>query len=368
MTTPTGAQVVITPAGGGAAQVVVTPGGLPGPAGPGVDVLTTLGDLLYENSVPTAARLAGNTTAVRQFLTQTGTGTVSAAPAWGTIAAADVPTLNQNTTGTASNITDTLDQVPAPVANVSMNGHALTAASDLAVSGLSGATAASRYAGATASGHPVTGTFATGDFVIDQAGAVWVCTSAGSPGTWVSTAALTAEPPFTAADAGYLAWNSDPDLGAQCLLAPVAGMVTLARINVRQAISCTNVVLSVPYAGSGLTSSECFAGLYGSSGTLIGTSADQSSSWATAGIYPAALSGGPYVLAAGFYWAAILVNGTTSPSFLAASGFPTATTGNNGFTVSTARGATATTGRTTLPASFTPSANSFCVAAWAALS
>jgi hypothetical protein len=53
--------------------------------------LTTLGDLLYENSTPAPARLAGNTTATKNFLTQTGTGSVSAAPAWGTIAAADVP-------------------------------------------------------------------------------------------------------------------------------------------------------------------------------------------------------------------------------------------------------------------------------------
>ena len=50
--------------------------------------------------------------------------------------------------------------------------------------GLPGATAASRYAGATASGAPTTGTFAVGDFIIDQSGAMYVCTVAGTPGTW----------------------------------------------------------------------------------------------------------------------------------------------------------------------------------------
>lgn len=69
--------------------------------------MTTLGDLLYENSTPAPARLAGNTTATKNFLTQTGTGSVSAAPAWGTIAAGDVPALNQNTTGTAANLSGT---------------------------------------------------------------------------------------------------------------------------------------------------------------------------------------------------------------------------------------------------------------------
>jgi hypothetical protein len=62
-------------------------------------VLTTLGDMLYENSTPAPARLAGTTSATKQFLTQTGTGTVSAAPAWGTIAAGDLPAATGSTQG-----------------------------------------------------------------------------------------------------------------------------------------------------------------------------------------------------------------------------------------------------------------------------
>ena len=54
----------------------------------------------------------------------------------------------------------------------------------IGATGLPGATAASRHAGATASGAPTTGTFAVGDFVVDQTGAMYVCTIAGTPGTW----------------------------------------------------------------------------------------------------------------------------------------------------------------------------------------
>ena len=54
----------------------------------------------------------------------------------------------------------------------------------IGATGLPGATAASRHAGATASGAPTTGTFAVGDFIIDQSGAMYVCTVAGTPGTW----------------------------------------------------------------------------------------------------------------------------------------------------------------------------------------
>ncbi len=57
---------------------------------------------------------------------------------------------------------------------------------DFKASGKTGATAASRYVGATASGAPASGTFAVGDFTIDQTGHVWVCTVAGTPGTWVT--------------------------------------------------------------------------------------------------------------------------------------------------------------------------------------
>jgi hypothetical protein len=58
------------------------------------------------------------------------------------------------------------------------------AAPDFAPSGLTGATASSRYVGATASGAPTTGSFAVGDYVIDQTGKLWICTAAGTPGTW----------------------------------------------------------------------------------------------------------------------------------------------------------------------------------------
>jgi hypothetical protein len=54
-------------------------------------VLTTLGDMLYENATPALARLAGNTTTVKKFLTQTGNGTISAAPGWNVITTGDVP-------------------------------------------------------------------------------------------------------------------------------------------------------------------------------------------------------------------------------------------------------------------------------------
>ncbi len=54
---------------------------------------------------------------------------------------------------------------------------------------LTGATQASRYVGATASGAPASGTFVKGDWVVAQDGAIFVCTTGGTPGTWLQVGA-----------------------------------------------------------------------------------------------------------------------------------------------------------------------------------
>lgn len=59
-------------------------------------------------------------------------------------------------------------------------------ASDFKATGLTGATAGTRLVGATASGAPSSGTFSAGDVVPALNGAIWVCTVAGSPGTWAN--------------------------------------------------------------------------------------------------------------------------------------------------------------------------------------
>jgi hypothetical protein len=55
--------------------------------------MTTLGDVIYGAASGTATRLAGNTTTAKQFLSQTGTGSASAAPAWSSLPTV-LPVLN----------------------------------------------------------------------------------------------------------------------------------------------------------------------------------------------------------------------------------------------------------------------------------
>lgn len=73
-------------------------------------------------------------------------------------------------------------------------------AGDFNATGLSGATAGARFVGGTTSGAPVSGTFLKGDFIIDQTGKAYICTTAGTPGTWALAASGLTNPMTTQYD------------------------------------------------------------------------------------------------------------------------------------------------------------------------
>jgi hypothetical protein len=90
-TAPTVNQV-LTATSGSAATWQASASGFANP-------MTTLGDIIYENATPAPARLAGGTVATKQYLTQTGTGSASAAPAWATIVSGDLPAATTSAQG-----------------------------------------------------------------------------------------------------------------------------------------------------------------------------------------------------------------------------------------------------------------------------
>ena len=64
-----------------------------------------LGSVPYQSAINATTLLAPNITTTKKYLTQTGNGSNGAAPVWNALLAADVPTLNQDTTGTAAKAT-----------------------------------------------------------------------------------------------------------------------------------------------------------------------------------------------------------------------------------------------------------------------
>jgi Pectate lyase superfamily protein len=332
--------------------------------------MTTLGDILYENGTPAPARLAGDTSNTRKFLRTQASGGVAQAPAWDTIAAGDVPTLNQNTTGTAAGLSSTL-----AVGSGGTGQTTLQAAMDA----LAGAVTSGDYlrgngshvvmSALQAADLPAGTTSAQGALQLD--GTAADITTDGNQGAGAAGLAADSEHVHPAigqwmpADGGYLEWNFDPSL-MQSGTTAGSGTIYLARVNIRKtSISVTSVSLYLQAAGTTLTASECFAGIYNSSGTLIGATADQSGNWTSNGsaVHTMALSGGPYSLSQGFVWVAILANWTgTAPSFGRAQNNQ-ANAANAGFAAASARFATNGTG-TSLPSTITPSSNSLIATEW----
>ena len=94
------------------------------------------------------------------------------------------PTAPTQTAGdNSTKIATTAFVTGAVTSEATARDTAITNAKGLPI-GLTGATSATRFVGGTTSGAPTSGTFAVGDFVIDRTAAIWICTVAGTPGTW----------------------------------------------------------------------------------------------------------------------------------------------------------------------------------------
>ncbi len=123
------------------ALVTVAQGGI------GIGTLASNG-VLYGQGTSAVLALAVNATATNKFLTQVSSG----APAWATILAGDVPTLNQNTSGSAATLT-----TPRAINGTNFDGSAAITVT-AAAGTLTGSTLA---AGVTASSLTSVGTLAT---------------------------------------------------------------------------------------------------------------------------------------------------------------------------------------------------------------
>jgi len=186
---------------------------------------------------------------------------------------------------------------------------------------------------------------------------------AGGQPLWLDTAGkfwnLAQDDTFSAQDAGLLAWNYDPaDIGTA--IGATSGTIQAIRINIRRPMSVTNVILFQNAFGTGLVSSQNFAGLWDNTGARIGITADQTTNWGSGGpvFKTMALAGGPFTVNPPWVWLLALSNQTAggTPTWGRKQNFSNSSA-NAGLGVNNSRWATGvTTGQTALPAgSITPS-------------
>lgn len=169
--------------GGGSA-----PSALGGGGGGGISTTLTAAHVLVGNAsnVATDVAMTGDIAISNAGVTAIGAAKVTNAMLAGSIdlttkVTGALPIANGGTSATSAGAALTALGA-APLASPTFSG--ITTAPEFSASGLTGATAASRYVGATASGAPASGTFALGDFIVTQNGRVFVCTTAGTPGSW----------------------------------------------------------------------------------------------------------------------------------------------------------------------------------------
>lgn len=152
----------------------------------------------------------------------------------------------------------------------------------------------------------------------------------GMSGVSADLAHIHADPNPVPADFGWVAWTIDPRY-AGVGYTPAAGNIALSAFWLRKpAAAFSNITIQVSTAGATLTANECFCGIYDWTGTLLGTTADQSGNWTSLGRKTMPLTS-PYPNPqAGMYWAAFLANGTTIPAIRAGVGSASTSVINTG--------------------------------------
>lgn len=119
---------------------------------------------------------------------------------------------------------------------------------------------------------------------------------------------------FQPSDQSHVAWAFDPGLGFDGVNTAMAtaGRLYVVRVPIRVPVVVSNILLYITGIGVTLTSGQCKAALYDPSGTLLQTTADQSTSWNSTGLKTMAITATS--LSPGIHDVAWWFNGTTGPA------------------------------------------------------
>lgn len=169
-------------------------------------------------------------------------------------------------------------------------------------------------------------------------------------------------------DHTFKAWTFDPAIAsASTLVSGAQGTLYLTGFFVTSSFTMSNLYWHLGTAASSPVTAENFVGIYDSSGTLLGSSADISSTLTSTGLKTVSISA---ALTPGYYWAGFVFNASTLPAPTRGTGALAGTTlVNAGLTTANYRACTNGSGLTALPSTITVASNTpggFNI--WAAIS
>jgi len=223
-----------------------------------------------------------------------------------------------------------------------------------AATGLTGAASSSRYAGATVSGPPASGTFSTGDYVIDQSGTMWVCSAGGSPGTWSCPQAPATN--WVPGDNGFLTSSYIPLWLMTAAAAPAAGYILFFRLPVRATMTISDLCIAGSAAAAATTSTGTYAAVISNSGTRLAVSADAGTIFGAApvnGLFTVPMVT-PTLVSPPWVYAAFLWNMTSEPSlFNSNSSGQARNAANSGLTAGSYQYASSASGQTAIGSAIT---------------
>ena len=154
---------------------------------------------------------------------------------------------------------------------------------------------------------------------------------------------------------GIAAWAYDPALAVNSTELS-NGVLYLVRVNIAAPVTVTRLYWWVGNQGSSPTAGRNEVGLYASNGTLLAATNVDSAITST-GLKTTVIPG-QALAASAFYWVGLVFNAAVPPTLTRASGWTgVGQAANLGLTAATYRFAVNGSGRTALPASITPAAN-----------
>lgn len=176
-------------------------------------------------------------------------------------------------------------------------------------------------------------------------------------------------PSVTPADMSYAAWTFDPLAVSGTSSAPVTSDVYGMLVQIRTDVTVSKLIFAVAsVSGISLTASECYAAIFNSTGTTqLGITADLSGSFTGSGEVAFNLTSSA-ALTPGYYWIALLLNGTTLPALGKGQNL-VAGLGSGQAGSSKRRYGIIATSQAAMPGSFTPSSMSTgsALSFWAAV-